>query len=71
MLMLADLSMVVGTKQLYTQKWFKKFQLEMPFLDDKVKSKEKRQHFKICKPISLSIFNFVFNNFLSFFYFGY
>ena len=63
-------SIVVGTKQLYTQTWFKKFRLETPFLDDKVKSKEKRQNFKICKLISLSIFIFVFNIFLPFLYFG-
>ena len=51
-------SMLVGTKQLYIHaKCFKKFRLETPFLDDiNVKSKDKRQHFKICKPISLSIF---------------
>ena len=61
-------SILVGTKQLhvYTQTWFKKFRLETPFLDDKVISKEKRQNFKICKPISLSIFIFVFNNFFVF-----
>ena len=55
-------SMLAGTKQLYTQKWFKKFRLETPCLDDNVKSKEKRQSFKLWKPISLSIFIFFFNN---------
>ena len=49
-------SILVGTKQQCTQKWFKKFRLETPFLDDNVKSKEKRQNFKICKANSLSIF---------------
>ena len=52
----------------YTRKWFNKFWLEMLFLDDSIKSKEKRQNFKICKPISLSLLNFCFNNFLSFLY---
>ena len=51
-------SMLLGTKQLYTQKRFKKFRLEPPFLDNNVKSKEKRQNFKICKPISHCIFLF-------------
>ena len=45
----------------YTLKWFKQFRLETPFIDDNAKSKEKRQNFKICKPISLSIFNFYFS----------
>ena len=50
-------SMLEGTKRLYMQK---KFRLEMPFLVDNVKSKKKRQHFKICKPISLRVFIFFF-----------
>ena len=49
-------SMLVGTKHLYTQKWFTKLRLEMPFLDGNIKSKDKRQNFKISKPISLSVF---------------
>ena len=56
-------SMLVGTKQLYTQKRFKKFRFETPFLDDNVKANEKRQNFEICKPISLSIFIFFFQQF--------
>ena len=35
-------------------------------LEDNVKSKEKRQQFKICKPISLSIFIFFFQQFFVF-----
>ena len=37
---------MVGTKQLYTQKWFKKFWLDTPFLDDNVNSKEKSSKFQ-------------------------
>ena len=36
-------------------------------LDDNIKSTEKRQNFKICKPVSLSIFNLFFNKFCLFF----
>ena len=39
-------SMLVGTKQLHMQKWFKKFWLETPFLDDNVKPKENFQNLK-------------------------
>ena len=53
-------SMLVGTKQLYAQKWFKKFLLETPFLDDNVTSKDKRQNSKICKPISLRIYIYIY-----------
>ena len=62
--------MLVGTKQLYTQTRIKKFRIETPFLDENVKSKEKCQNFKICKPISLSVFKLFFKMFLSFLYFG-
>ena len=57
-------SILEGTKRLYMQK---KFRLETPFLVDNVKSKKKRQHFKICKPISLSIFIFFSTMFCLFF----
>ena len=50
-----NVSMLVGTKQLYAQKWFKTLLFDTPCLDDNVKSKENRQNFKICKLISLSI----------------
>ena len=49
-------SMLVGTKQVYTQKWFKKYGLETLFEDNIVKVREKRQLFKICKRISHSLF---------------
>ena len=39
----------------------------MPFLDDNIKSKEKRQNFKICKPIFLCIFIFFSTIFCLFF----
>ena len=35
--------MLVGTKQLYRQAWFKKFWLETPFLDDNVKLKKQNK----------------------------
>ena len=47
-------NMLVGIKQLYTQKRLKQFRLKTPCLDDNVKSKKKRQHFKLCKPIYFS-----------------
>ena len=59
-------SILVGTKQLYTHKWFKKFRLETPFLNDNVKSKETRQNFKISKPVSLR-YSIFFNKFCLFF----
>ena len=62
-------SMLVGTNQLYTQKWFKKFPLETPFLGNKVKSKE---NVNISKSVSLFLLAysfFLFNNVLSFLHF--
>ena len=51
-----NVSMLVASKQLYMQKWFKKYQLETLFKDDNVRPKEKRQLCKIVKPVSRSTF---------------
>ena len=61
--------MLVGTIQLYTHKWVKKYQLETLFEDDIVKAREKRQIFKIVRVFLVADSN-VFNNSFVFLYSG-
>ena len=50
--------MLVSTKQLYRQKWFKNFRVETLLLDDNVKSKE---NVKISKSVSLFLLAYSFS----------
>ena len=64
-------SMLVGIKQLHTQKWFKKYRLETLVCDDIVKAREQRQILKNCKSISRRIFKCFKQFFFSYFSFGF